>query len=274
MGAVVVGGKDPAFMKSAFLVLCAAVLAVSAHGGDWRETLQPKAPGNFPPLRPLKITYKCGWAAVNAGHAEAEFACKDGFCTLHVTGGTTGLVRKLWKMDSTGTSTVQGSTLLPAKLVQTEQYSDEKRTTTVVFTPEGAERTRVREPKNKDSGKTKKFKYAPMHDLHSALLFIRSQPLKQGEIVRLVAYPSADAYLVEVEVLGREKLKTAGKEWPAIKVALRLKKITKQLALEPHQKFKRATGWFSDDTDRLLLKIEAEVMVGKVWLEMERVEFE
>lgn len=259
-------------MKRAALIVCFAFATV-ASGADWRATLKPSAPGDFPPLRPLTAKYSFGWTAVTAGHAETEFSRKAGMCCLKLTGGSSGAARALWRMDSEATSSVRAATLLPVRLVQTERYVDEKRTSTVTFGPEGVSRTRVREPKDKDSGKTKRFKFAPSHDLHSALLFIRSQRLRKGEVVRLVVYPESDAYLAEIEVLGREKLTVAGKEWPAIKLALRLQRITKDLKLEPHKKFKSATGWLSDDADRLLLKIEAEVMVGRVWMDLQQVDF-
>ena len=57
------------------------------------------------------------------------------------------------------------------------------------------------------------------------------------------------------------------------KLELKLRRITKKLELEPHAKFKRATAWLSDDRDRLLLKIQAEVSVGSVWTELESVQF-
>src|SRR5204862_4950372 len=104
----------------------------------------------------------------------------------HATLVTTGPFPSLWSMSAEHTSLVHPETLQPASLVQSETYSDESRTTSVVFGPEGAARTRETKPKDKDSGKTKRFKFAPVFDLHSALLFIRSQSLKNGQTVRLV----------------------------------------------------------------------------------------
>jgi len=259
-------------VNRAALLLCCA-FAMGARGEDLRASLTPRSPGNFPLLRPLKANYSFGWTAITAGRAEAEFTRGGGICKLKARGGSLGLARALWRLDADATSTVRASTLLPICLVQTEQYSDEKRTTTVNYGPNGAARTRVREPKDEDSGKTKRFKFAPMHDLHSALLFIRSQRLRQGDVVRLVAYPNADAYLAEAEVVGREKLGAAGKEWPAIKLALRLKKVTKELGVEPDKKFKGAFAWLSDDADRLLLRVETDVMIGHVWMELQQVSF-
>ncbi|MEQ1862447.1 MAG: DUF3108 domain-containing protein [Chthoniobacteraceae bacterium] len=259
-------------MRCAALVLLAAFSA-NAGEPDWPAKLTPKAPGNFAPLRPFKANYSFGWMAVTAGRVEVEFTRTGETSQLKVQGGSAGAARALWRMDAEAVSTVLNATLLPTKLVQVERYSDEKRTTTVIFGPEGVERTRVREPKDKDSGKTKRFKFAPVHDLHSALLFIRSQNLRKGDIVRLATYPESDGYLAEIEVVGREKISVAGKQWPAIKLALRLKRISKRLELESHKKFKSASAWLSDDADRLLLKIDADVMVGKVWMDLQQIDF-
>jgi Protein of unknown function (DUF3108) len=245
-----------------------------ALAGDWRATLTPPQPGTFPPPRPLKAHYTFGWSAFTAAEVQTDFATiKGGLLELKVKGATTGAVRALWPMSADHTSVIHARTLRPVSLVQNETYSDESRKTSVAFDSEGAARTRHTKPKDKDSGKTKRFKFAPLFDLHSALLFIRSQPLKPGDTVRLVCYPAAQAYYAEIEVLGREAITAAGKKYDALKLALRLQRVNKQLELESHKKFKQAWAWLSDDTDRLLLKIEAEIMVGKVWMDLEHVEF-
>jgi hypothetical protein len=110
-------------------------------------------------------------------------------------------------------------------------------------------------------------------DIHTALLFVRSQRMKNGDIYRLVVYPARDAYLAEIEVVGREKLTVTGKEYDTIKCAVRLQGVTKALELEAHKKFKKAFAWVSDDRDRLLLKVQTEVFVGSVWTELQSVKF-
>jgi hypothetical protein len=267
------GGRTCAIVvKWLALVFCVA-FAANASEEALRATLMPQTPGRFAPLRSLRASYAFGWMAVTAGKAEAEFTKKGTAYSLKVTARSIGAARALWRLDSEATSTVRATTLLPTRLVQTERYADEKRTTTVTFAADGVSRTRIREPKDKDSGKTKRFKFAPIHDLHSALLFIRSHPLRKGDVLRLLVYPGSDAYLAEVKVLDREKLTVAGKEWPAIKLSLRLKRVAKDLEIESHKKFRSATGWLSDDADRLLLKVDSNVMVGKVWMELQQVTF-
>ena len=259
-------------MKALLAIITSMSLA-SALARDWQAELSRK-PGDFPALRPLKATYDFGWGGLKAARAEVDFTRTDsGQFQLTIKGASVGAPRALWKMDSTSTSIVQPKSLLPVELIQNEIYSDEARKTTVVFGPESVSRTRVTKPADDGSGKTKRFKFAPVHDLHSALLFVRSQPLQQGDNIRLVVYPAADAYFAELEVLGRDTVKAAGRSWPAIKVELKLQRVNKKLELQPHKKFKKAVAWLSDDSDRLLLRIESEVMIGKVWMDLTNFQF-
>jgi hypothetical protein len=251
-----------------------SVMLASGWAADWQSELSRK-PGAFAPLRPLKANYDFGWGGLKAGRAEVDFSrSKTGQYLLGVKGASIGAARALWKMDSNSTSVVQPKSLLPVEVVQTEVYSDETRKTTVVFGPESVSRTRETKSVDEGSGKTKRFKFAPVHDLHSALLFARSQPLEKGDKVRVVVYPAADAYLAELEVLGRENVKAANSSWHAIKLGLKLQKINKKMELEPHKKFKKAAAWLSDDADRMLLKVECEVMIGKVWMELSSYQFQ
>lgn len=261
-------------MRVALAVLLGSALAATALAGDWRETLTRPQPGRFAPLRPLRAHYIFGWSAFLAAELQADFSkAKAGQLQLKAKAGTVGPVRALWRLDADHTSRIRAQSLQPVTLVQSESYSDETLKTSVTFGPKGASRKRSSIPKSKDSGKTKRFKFTPVFDLHSALLFIRSQPLEPGDAVRLVTYPAAQAYYTEVEVLGRETITVGKEKRPALKLALRLHRINKQLKLEPHKKFHRAYAWLSDDADRLLLKVEADVMIGKVWMELESAEF-
>jgi hypothetical protein len=80
--------------------------------------------------------------------------------------------------------------------------------------------------------------------------------------------------LATVTVLGRERLTGPSGAYNAIKLDLQLSKIGKNRELEPHRKFRRATVWLSDDPDRLLLRIQAQIFVGTVFAELQSVEFD
>src|SRR5207249_1923444 len=83
-----------------------------------------------------------------------------------------------------------------------------------------------------------------------------------------------NAYLAIVTVVGREKISVHAGSYSAIKLDLQLKRIGKHRELEPHRKFRRATIWVSDDAERLLLRIEAQVFVGTVFAELQSVRFD
>ena len=60
----------------------------------------------------------------------------------------------------------------------------------------------------------------------------------------------------------------------SIKVDLQLNKIGKNRELLPHKKFKHANVWLSDDTDRLVLRIETQIFIGTVFAELQSVQFD
>ncbi len=255
------------------LAVVLAFCSVAAHGEDWQKKLTPTT-GAFPPMRPMHATYRFGWSKFSAATADFDYAkTKDGFMKLDVDTKTAGFVRKLWSMDATHTALFDPATLRPVSALQTEVYKDETLTTKLDFTAEGVARLRTSKPPDKNPPKTKHFQFPGVLDLYGALLFVRSQPLQKGDTVRLVVYPAVDPYLAEVKVREREKIEVGKKSYDAIKLELKLRRITKKLELEKHAKFKRATAWLSDDRERLLLKIQAEVSVGSVWTEMESVKF-
>ena len=128
-------------------------------------------------------------------------------------------------------------------------------------------------PNRKSRRSPKPSPFPGVLDLHSALLYIRSQPLADGNVHRIVVYPATGAYLATVTVAGRETVAVGAGAYKAIKLDLQLSKIGKKRELEPHKKFRRASVWISDDADRLLLRIEASVFVGTVFAELQSVRF-
>jgi hypothetical protein len=176
-------------------------------------------------------------------------------------------------MDAQNVSLADPQTLQPISVRQSETYSDETLTTRLDFGPAGVTRLRTSNKKQLTPAKTKTFELPGVLDLHTALLFVRSQALSTGENYRLVVYSSTNGFLAEVSVAGNKKLKIRGKERDTIQLDLKLRRINEQMQLEPHRKFKRASAWLSDDRDRLILKVQADVAVGSVWTELQKVEF-
>jgi hypothetical protein len=253
-----------------FAICCALVVASTGVAADWQSTVT-KDPGTFPPLRPLQATYAFGWSGFSAATGEVHFTkpSEDHF-QLDATGRTIGLARALWKLDATHYALADAETLRPIETRQVETYRWKKLITHVTFKSSGvkSERTEGATTKSRD------FDFPGLLDLHSAMLFLRSQPLKERGIYRIVVYPASSAYLATITVTGREKVSIRAGNYKAIKLDLKLNKIGKDLELEPHRKFRHGTIWISDDADRILLRIEAQIFVGTVFVELQSIRYE
>jgi hypothetical protein len=249
------------------------VATIAAAMPDWQANLSQDPPGNFPPLRRCHTNYRFGWSGFTAASGDIRFhkTQNDRF-QLDATGRTIGLVRALWKMDANYSATANAETLRPIESQQTESYRFKKILTHLIFNNSGVVRTRTEG--SAATGKSQPFNFPNLYDLHSALLYLRSQPLKDHAVYRIVVYPAASAYLATVTVLGREKISVHAGSYNAIKVDLQLKHIGKNMELQPHRKFRRATVWISDDADRLPLRIEAQIFVGTVFAELQNVQFD
>jgi hypothetical protein len=253
----------------AFLAFCSSSLAQ-----NWEATLSKDPVGNFPELRPLRASYRFGWSGLTAATGDVHFTKpSENKFQLDGTGRTIGFVRALWKLDVSYQAIASLETLRPIEAQQIETYRSKKIVTHLTFTNSGVARART-EGKGGAEAKTRQFNFPNLFDLFSAMLYLRSQPLKDRSVYRVVAYPATNAYLATVTIVGREKISVHAGSYSAIKLDLQLKRIGKHRQLEPHRKFRRATIWVSDDAERLLLRIEAQVFVGTVFAELQSVSFD
>ena len=259
----------------ASISLLVLLFASAAWGAKWEATVTASSPPNFPGPRPMHAKYGFGWSGFPGAAADVRLikAVGDRFQfegTIH----TIGFVRALWKFDGTHTSSVDASTLHPVEMKQIENVRNQKTVTNLSFDSKGVTSKESETPGKSAGPKIRRFDCPNLFDLYSALLYLRSQPLPDRSVQRIVVYPATSAYLATVTALGRERLTGPSGTYNAIKLDLQLSKIGKTRELEPHKKFRRANVWISDDSDRLLLKIQAQIFVGTVVAELQSVEFE
>lgn len=266
-----------AFYATIAIWLCAAVASVaetsSAIPRGWEKTVTPLPRGDFPNPRPLVATYKFGWNNVVAATGEVKFDQQDGHFQLLADGQTVGMARTLWKFDVHHRALADAATLSPITVHQVDITRRKTVTTDLTFKPNRIERVRT-DTKSSPSAKAKTFLFQEeVFDLHSALLRLRSQPFHDGDVYRLVVYPTNSAYLATITVSGRSPVTIAAGTYPAIRFDLELNKITRDDKLAPHKKFRHATIWVSDNSDRMLLRIEASIFVGTVFAELQSIRF-
>jgi hypothetical protein len=223
----------------------------------------------------MHAKYGFGWSGFPGAAADVRLTKAAGD-RLQFEGSihTIGFVRALWKFDGTHTSIVEAGTLHPVEMKQIENARNQKITTSLSFDSTGVTSKETETPGKSAGPKIRRFDCPNLFDLYSSLLYLRSQPLQDRSVQRIVVYPATSAYLATVTALGRERLTGPAGTFNAIKLDLQLSKIGKTRELEPHKKFRRATVWISDDSDRLLLKVQAQIFVGTVVAELQSVEFD
>jgi hypothetical protein len=255
-----------------WLVIWLLAVETGAAASSWESTITASSPPSFPNPRAMHAKYGFGWSGFPCATAEIRLT-KPGSDRLHldVTARTIGLVRALWKFDATHTSTVDATSLRPISVRQVENDRGKKIVTELSFTPASVV-SKVTETPGTGT-KTYHFDFPRLFDLQSALLYLRSQSLPERNVQRIVVYSATAPYLATVTVLGRERVTVPAGTYNAIKFDLQLNRI-KDGQLQPHRKFRRASAWLSDDPDRVLLKIEAQVFVGSVLCELQSVDFE
>jgi Protein of unknown function (DUF3108) len=238
----------------------------------WAHTLTSnKGPGTFATLADINLGYEFGWSGIQAAKADVRFYSPDrGTLEIEAKGATSGLARTLFKLDVYQRAQENRTTLRPIQFMQEEHYRSETIKTNVTFSPNSVTGIREKIPAD-NPPKTTVFKFGPVFDLSTALLWIRSQPLRDGDTEQLVVWASNAPYLATVRVVGREVLKVKGEEKNAIKLDLKLKGITKSMELKEHKLFKSGRGWLSDDNDRLPLRLEADIFIGYVYAELDSV---
>ncbi|MFN2476604.1 MAG: DUF3108 domain-containing protein [Chthoniobacterales bacterium] len=261
-----------------FLLTFAALVAttVSAFSADnWEATVSPFAPGSFPELRPLRAKYNFGWNGVTAASGDIRLARgTGGRFELEAKGGTLGFARSLWPYDVKHVGVSDANTLRPIEVAEVETFGKKEVTTKATFTNERADSVQEERRGSAVASKNRGFTSPNIFSVDSALLYLRTQPLKEGAVQRVVIYPATSAYLATITVVGHEQLTVPTGTYDAIKLDVQLSKIGKNRQLQKHKKFKRATVWLSNDADRLILRVETQVFIGTVYAELQSLQFE
>ena len=257
------------------LVWTVVRLASADEIPEWTKSLTSgKGPGSFVPPPPMRLAYRFGWSGIEAATADVHFysPTRDTF-EVEVTGATSGFPRQLFRLDVYHRAMENKLTLRPIHFYQEEKYRSATVKTNVDFTRDQVTGLREKIPSDQPS-KPNIFKFSPVFDLTTALLWVRSQPLVDGETESIVVWASNAPYLATVKVLGRDTIKIDGQKERAIKVDLKLNGIDKKMRLKEHKLFKGGRGWLSDDDKRIPLRIEADIFIGYVFAELESVKFE
>lgn len=243
--------------------------AGAATDPAWTAELTPATLGPHPKLPPMALDFDLSWkGTLHAGKVNLEFAPraakKSGAYVIHSIGMSQGFAAGLFPFRYDFWSELHLDSLTPWYFRAVETDAKETVTTTTRYQPARVESNEFCQ--NLKSGKatlkSAAFKFNTVHDIFSAMLFVRSQPLKAGERITLVVLPFNTPYLLRVQSNGSE-LHDGRK---AINLSVAMQKINRTtLELMPYKKLKRsATLWLSDDDKRIPIEIRAAVFIGDV----------
>ena len=257
------------------LVLIACASAAPAAEVDWQKTVDPLVRGAAGSSRPVRLKYGFGWNGIVAASGDVRLAKTNGDrIQFTATGGTIGLARALWKYDVNHLAYLDAQTLRPLEIKEVSEVRAKRVQTNLTFTSAGVTSVREETNKGKANSKTRRFDFPNVQSVNSALLYLRTQPLTDGAVHRVVVYPATSAYLCTATVAGRERITVPTGTYEALKFDVQLKKIGDHRELLPHKKLKKATVWLSNDADRVVLRIETQVFVGTVFAELQSIKFE
>ena len=259
------------------LILAASLAITTAYGEEaapsWADSVTTgKGPGNFPSTPNIHLTYRFGWSGITAAEADVRLVNKDGTTKTTASGGTTGFARSLFKCDIDHECVSQRDSFLPIHIVQDEKYAAQTVHTNIEFNAKSVTSLREVTP-TKDAPKPRTLEFYPVYSLETALLWLRSQALTDGEREIMVVYANNAAYLGTIKVVGRERIHVGQTDRNAIKVEFNFKTIDQHLQLKNYKRFKSGRGWLSDDEYRLPLRVEADIFIGYVFAEIETSDF-
>lgn len=248
------------------LTILPAPLALAAPA--WLSEVNMTKPGPFTQLKPTQLVYDVTWnGRVTAGQAYIRFGFPDARYPRNFIvqsyGGTTGVARRLFQFDFNYSSFLRPGQFRPQVFHADEREKDRHKITETRFnkTSVTATETKRKLPKGKTKVSSSTFSYQNALDVQSAVFWVRSLDMKEGQEAVFVIMPFKTPYLCRVRNLGGEVLST----YRTIKYDLRLQKIDKKtLALESYDKMKSLELWVSDDAERIPLEVRSKVFIGDV----------
>jgi len=252
-----------------FLPVFLAASSLATADPAWKKDLTSAEPGTYPAIQPSVLDLQLSWKGmVDSGKIRLEFAPKDakkpGTLVVRSSASSLGPAAGLFPYQSNFWSELDPASLKPRLFHAVETDQEESVTTTTRHFPDRVECTEITKllTKGTNTQKDRIFKFAPVFDIFSAMLHVRSQKLAPGDQISLVVHPFATPYLLRVIVREHEvhlKRKT-------IRLSVGMRKIDrKSLELLPYKKLKSdATLWLSDDADRIPVEFRAAIFIGDI----------
>ena len=258
--------------KARLLITASLIFAVSAaliFAGNAPEQPQNYKPQFYPFDKGEKATYNGSWLGIPLASAEIRMqpVVVNGkkFYQVKVQARTWRYLDLIWKMRDTIESTFDAETLHPNRFVFRQRENKKKNDTVAVVDPTTKKWTVDRKENNKPKNFefTSSFAYDPI----SATYLARSVDFKVGDRLRLEVFGGKSRYLVTFDVAGKERISVKGGEIEAYKVIPQVRDLSKTGYAG---RMRQATIWITADEKRTPIRIQSQVFIGSVTIEMEQ----
>ncbi|MGJ8676918.1 MAG: DUF3108 domain-containing protein [Akkermansiaceae bacterium] len=251
-------------LKSLNTSLALLIFSTAANSAEnWQVQVSKEKPGPHPELSQVHLTYQATFNnLIKAGEVGFIFGKKDkNYPQYYVSQSYGGSYYKQLAYSFDLSSFSHPKTLEPKILIVNEK--DDKETVKIT---NKYNKTSVLNKKTAHILKEDRiekdsytFEGVKIHDPLTAMLFLRSQKLDQGEKTHLCIHPFNSPYYGVATVLGKEMHK--GRQ--CIKLDLALRKIDKRTGkLGEYKKLRKATIWLSDDAYRIPIEFRVEIKLA------------
>lgn len=212
------------------------------------------------------LKYRVHYGFLNAGFAslKVEEAKLKGEPYYHVIGqgSSSGAVRAFFKVDDRYETYIDKETYRPSKFIRKIREGGHRKHRILTF-DNNRNVVTIKDLKHKT---VKKVAYQrAVQDMLSAFYYLRTKPLsefKAGTIKEVNVFMDGEEYLFKLKILEKEKIKTKFGWVKAIKMKPYVQKG------RVFKEEESVSIWVTDDDNLIPLKIEAELAVGSVEMDL------
>lgn len=214
-----------------------------------------------------KISYKWGLVQKNAGTCCISLRVNGDRASVTLTGRTDPWADKIYKVRDTLCANFSLSTLKPTRYERIAHENDYYAHDIVEYTHSGnnvTAATTVIRRSDKKPLRRENYKLTASGqavDMLSVLYFIRRMDfntMTRGQSKQLTIFSGKKKENLSIRYVGREDLKIGGKTYSAYRVAFTFTSDGKKKSSES------ISAWISANADRIPLKIEGSLKIGKV----------
>lgn len=187
------------------------------------------------------------------------------------SGGTTGTIRGLWKIDATYESEGDARTLRTSKLRRVEHYRKASVHTEVLFSNQTIARRRWKTPPDNPDSPVREFELQGAADPVAVGLLLRRHLPSAGESITLIAWPGESPYLVRARNEGSALLEIGDRRLESTLLSVEISEIGLRKAergrLLPHPLFRKARVWIDPHYPHLPYRAEIDLLIGSVFVQ-------